>query len=85
MRQVKSNEGFNPCPLCGTTEHMLITDRDSFYEEAEKEKGSYELVHLECYGCCLQIYSHRCEGHGYKAHYKFLQEQWNKLREKDDD
>ena len=76
MDKVRAEQGFNPCPLCGKYDDLEITSRDSFYSG---KRCGYYLVHLKCYKCSIDLWSHKCKSRYYTPHLDFLARRWNKL------
>lgn len=77
MRIIVEADGIKPCPICGKTKGLRITERESF-NETYVERG-YPLIHLECGDCNLELWSHKCKERTYDKHLAWLARRWNKL------
>lgn len=64
-----------PCPFCGETEHLIITDPER-YGNLVEEHGSSVIV-LECKKCDMEMRQHGIPGNNYMMGTGMLIERWN--------
>lgn len=64
-----------PCPFCGSTEHLNITDKRSFSELC-CEFG-FATVVINCRQCDLKLYERSYSSPLYDERVRLLLEKWN--------
>lgn len=80
MRAVVEADGIKPCPICGKSNNLQVTDMAQ-YNQTYVEDG-YGLIHLECGTCSLQLWSHKCNERPYSKHLAWMPRRWNKMWER---
>jgi hypothetical protein len=68
-----------PCPFCGCTDKLAITDKDNFIKNYA-ENGS-ATIRLECERCHLDFHEHDYEGDNYDIKAQTLMIKWNNRKE----
>lgn len=65
-----------PCPFCGSTDNLQITD-DEIYYKSYGEHG-HATIALGCTKCHVSMYEFDYHENNYDQKVKFLIEKWNR-------
>jgi len=80
MREI---QGFQPCPLCGETNHMYVSTEDSLERQLKDGKGA--ALSIECLDCGLQVFEVTECDVSYQHMRSRLQRKWNRLAVRDEE
>ena len=71
---------FEPCPLCGMTDRLTLTQKNDYYSLMQKYGNA--LVAVRCWRCDLEmhVYSHLSASNNYEILVGVLKEKWGRLK-----
>ncbi len=73
---------FNPCPICGKTDRLWLSDRNMFFRVLKNAGTGSTMVSIGCNRCDIEVHYHtRHSGtHNYDIAVGEVKRKWNSIK-----